>query len=211
MEPRTQSDCNTETNEEVLMELYPYNIKLEETQGIAAELDASSSMEVQSTPMEYQISTPDETSFACNNCTEKFSSAGSPGKHLLQHKQKSFKCELCSKTSSNIEQVKAHEKYHANSKQGGKRSSDEVEGNKSGDDDQSHLCNICNEKVRNKSHSYYTHIIKCVMRSKNFPKCKVCSSRFSSSESYEAHFENFPTHTKTLPSYSGNSLTTDPY
>ena len=92
MEPRSQSDCNTETNEEVLMELYPYNIKLEETQGIAAELDASSSMEAQSTPMEYQISTPDETSFACNICTEKnFSSAGSPGKHLLHHKQKSFK------------------------------------------------------------------------------------------------------------------------
>ena len=99
---------------------------------------------------------------------------------------------------TNIEQVKTHEQYHENSKQCERITSDDIEENKSSDNDESHLCNICNEEFRNKSHSYYTHIIKCVMRSKNFLQCNVCSSSFSSSENYEAHFENFPSHMKTF-------------
>ena len=92
LEPPSQSDGDTETNESATIELDSYNIE-QETQGIAAELETSSPVEAQSTPMEYQISTSDETSFACNICTEKFSTDGSFGKHLLQHLQKSFYCD----------------------------------------------------------------------------------------------------------------------
>ena len=111
MEPRAQSDGNTETNEESPMELESYNIKPEDTNGLEAESDQCSQVEAQSKPIRFQFSTPDETAFACNICTEKFSTGASFGKHLLQH----FKCKQCSKIFTNIEQMKAHEQYHENS------------------------------------------------------------------------------------------------
>lgn len=112
----------------------------------------------------------DRESFPCNHCDRKFNSANHLNYHIrsVHTKDRPFKCNVCSKTFTQVFKLKRHKRTHTG--------------------ERPYSCDICNKSFKT---NYQLGEHKNIHTVENYHQCTKCDKKFAEKTNLTRHWKTF--------------------